>query len=130
MLAWAHLGGPHGATPRTPTNGCSEAIPSRTFCIPRGQVEASKAAERVLLFLAASLMESFGLQVNVCTEPEYTALQGFVLDQRRRAIVANWVGQDGIWYVDVTDHRGKPRSRLLSTAGVDRACSFVGSLSR
>ena len=161
--------------------------PTRTFCVPRAAVEDSEPAERVLLFLAVSLMESFGLQVDVCAESEYTALQGFVLQQRRRAIVANWVGQDGIWHLDVTDHRAtlrefadargyasacsvtagtspgerlrtfadylgldwtwltrrcgelgdygtaglvSPRSRLLSTAGVDRACSFVGGLSR
>jgi hypothetical protein len=128
-------------------------------------------------------MESFGIRVEVCDEPEYTAMQGFVLDQRRRAIVANWVGTDGIWQVDVTDTRSvlrefadatgyahahsvitaptpagrlhalatyldldwawlvrrctelgeygcagiaEPRSRLLSVAGVDQACRFLG----
>ena len=41
----------------------------------------------------------------MCDEPEYTAMQGFVLDQHKHAIVANWVGTDGIWQVDVTDTR-------------------------
>ncbi len=185
---WLFLAHKYAYLQRTSAmSGSGETVPTRTFCIPHVQVEDSKPAERVLLFLAVSLMESFGLLVDVCTEPEYTALQGFVLDQRRRAIVANWVGQDGIWHVDVTDHKGtlrefadargyahahsvtrgespvermhafadyldldwtwltrrcaelgdygaagflSPRSRLLSTAGVDRACSFVGSLSR
>ncbi|MGB3438136.1 MAG: hypothetical protein WBA97_05225 [Actinophytocola sp.] len=107
---------------------------------------------------------------------------GFVFDGHRRAIVANWVGTDGIWQVDVTDTApllrefadatgfarahsiaaadmpgdrlraladyldldwpwlvrrcaelgeygssgiAQPRSRLLSTDGVDRACLFL-----
>lgn len=159
--------------------------PTRTFCVPATTVTDSPTSERVLLLLAVALMESFGIQVTVCAEPEYSAVAGFALDQRRRAIVANWVGQDGIWQVDVTDHRptlrefadahsyadahsvisgatpasrvrafadylrldwawltrrcadlgdygtagfAQPRSRLLSTVGMDRACRFVGDL--
>lgn len=159
--------------------------PTRTFCIPRSTVIDSGRPERVLLLLAVALMESFGIEVDVCAEPEYSAVAGFALDQRRRAIVANWVGHDGIWQVDVTDNRpalrefadahgyarshsaiaattpatrmrifadyldldwtwltrrcaelgdygtgglAQPRSRLLSTFGLDRACRFVGSI--
>ena len=167
--------------------GSGAAGASRAFCVPRQSIDNSKPAERVLLLLAVGLMESFDLRVDVCSEAEYTALQGFVLDGRRRAIVANWVGQDGIWHIDVTDHKAtlrefadargyatahsviagetprdrlrafadylgldwswltrrceelgdygvaglaSPRSRHLSTAGADRACSFIGGLAR
>lgn len=160
----------------------TEVCLTRAFCIPQCTVSMSSRPERILLLLAMALMESFGVRVDVCDEPEYTAVQGFVLDQRRRAIVANWVGADRIWHVDVTDtsarirefadatgyarahsvvaaptpagrlraladhlgldwswlvHRcqeladygcagiAQPRSRLLSVAGVDRACHFL-----
>lgn len=159
--------------------------PTRSFCVPRESVAASGRPERVLLLLSVALMECSGIRVEVCAEPEYSAIQGFALDQRRRAIVANWVGGDGIWQVDVTGHRpllrefadaqgyatahsviagptpaarlrafadyldldwnwltrrcaelgdygtaglASPRSRLLSTAALDRACRFVGGL--
>ncbi|MCO1575479.1 helix-turn-helix domain-containing protein [Crossiella sp. SN42] len=160
--------------------------PTRTFCIPPQTVTDSRRPERILLLLAVALMESFDITVQVCAEPEYSSVTGFALDQRRRAIVANWVGHDGIWQVDVTDDRpalrefadacgyaaahsviagptpparlraladyldldwawltrrcadlgdygtaglARPRSRLLSTAGLDNACRFLGGLS-
>ncbi|CRK58674.1 Helix-turn-helix motif [Alloactinosynnema sp. L-07] len=161
------------------------ATPTRTFCVPSGAVTGSLSPERILLLLAVALMESFGIEVQVCAEPEYSSVAGFALDQSRRAIVANWVGHDGVWQVDVTDDRpalrefadareyadahsmiagptpparlralaayldldwawltrrcadlgdygtvglAQPRSRLLSTAGLDKACRFLGSL--
>jgi transcriptional regulator with XRE-family HTH domain len=82
---------------------------SRSFCIPRRSVGDSGPPERMLLMLALTLMESFGIRVDVCDEPEYAAIHGFVLDEGRRAIVANWVGADGIWHVDVTDARPRVR---------------------
>ena len=156
--------------------------PTRAFCIPASAVADSSRPERILLLLAVALMESFGITVDVCAEPEYAAVPGFVFDGHRRAIVANWVGADGIWQVDVTDttpllrefadatgyarshsiaaantpgerlhalanyleldwawlvrrcHElgeygsagiAQPRSRLLSTEGVDQACRFL-----
>lgn len=131
-----------------------------------------------------ALMESFGIAVEVTAEPEYIAVPGFVFDGHRHAIVANWVGTDGIWQVDVTDTApllrefadatgyahahsiaaadtpgerlrkvadyleldwswlvrrcaelgeygsggiAAPRSRLLSTDGVDQACRFLAT---
>ncbi|HEX6356049.1 helix-turn-helix transcriptional regulator [Actinophytocola sp.] len=156
--------------------------PSRAFCVPHSAVTDSSRPERVLLLLAMALMESFGITVDVTAEPEYAAVPGFVFDGHRHAIVANWVGTDGIWQVDVTDTAlllrefadatgyarahsiaaadtpgerlraladyldldwtwlvrrcaelgeygssgiAQPRSRLLSTDGVDRACLFL-----
>lgn len=160
----------------------SDTSPTRAFCIPASTVADSSRPERILLLLAVALMESFGITVDVCAEPEYAAVPGFVFDGHRRAIVANWVGADGIWQVDVTDtmpllrefadatgyarshsvaggdtpgarlhalagyldldwawlvrrcHElgeygsagiAQPRSRLLSTEGVDQACRFL-----
>lgn len=157
--------------------------PRRAFCVPPAVVTNSNRPERIMLLLAMALMESFGITIDVCVEPEYAAVPGFVFDRHRHAIVANWVGTDGIWQVDVTDASpvarefadvtsyarahsvtaadtpGKrlnslaeyldldwawlarrcselgeygagglaaPRSRLLSTDGVDQACRFVG----
>jgi len=120
-----------------------------------------------------------------CSRVQNAAVEGFVLGHNRRVILANWIGTDGIWHVDVTDHRPslreyadilryagsrsvttangsggrlraiadyvnldwswltrrcadlgeygaagvtEPRSRLLSTEGVDRACRYVAGL--
>jgi transcriptional regulator with XRE-family HTH domain len=158
---------------------------SRAFCIPADTVAASPRFERVVLLLAAALMESFGVRIEVCGDPEYAGVEGFVLDHSRQAIIANWVGADGIWHVDITDRRpalreyaevygharshsataaptpagrlrafadyldlnwawltrrcgelgeyglagiAEPRSRLMSTAGVDQACRYLGGL--
>ncbi|MFD0203755.1 MULTISPECIES: helix-turn-helix transcriptional regulator [Saccharothrix] len=90
---------------RTATN---QADLRRTFCVPNTAVTGSSRPERVLLLLAVALMESFDIQVDVVVDPEYGSLDGFVAD-RRRAVVANWMGADGIWQVDITDHRPKLR---------------------
>ncbi len=157
----------------------------RAFCVPPGAVAGSPRWERVLLLLAVALMESFGVRTEVSSDPDYAAVEGFVLDGQRRAIVANWVDAAGIWQVDVTSRPGvlreyaditghaaarsvtsattsrgrvrafadylgldwnwltsrcaelgecgtagliEPRSRLLSTMGLDRACRYVGGL--
>lgn len=102
----------------------SGARPTRTFCVPRSTVDASARPERILLLLAVALMESFGIHVEVCIEPEYSAVQGFALDHRHRAIVANWVGTDGIWQVDVTDHRPLLRE-FADAAGYARSHSVI-----
>jgi Cytidine and deoxycytidylate deaminase zinc-binding region len=78
---------------------------TRSFCVPEPMVIASTTSERVLMLLAAALMESFDIQCPVTSEPEYSTVDGFVLDADRRAIVANWVGTEGLWFVDVTDTR-------------------------
>jgi hypothetical protein len=162
--------------------GNADAQIKRAFCVPPEAVSISAAPERLLLLLTAALMESFGIRVDVCTDPEYTQVEGFVSD-RSRAIVANWVESDSLWYVDVTTDRPAlrelsdasghanahsvtkapsppdrlrefagyldldwsattrrcaelgeyglaglvaPRSRLLSIAGAERACQFIG----
>ncbi len=158
---------------------------SRTFCLSEESVRLSAVWERILLFLSIALMESLQIQTYVHTEPEYSNVPGFVLAPEQRAIIANWIRADGLWYADMTqrrtdlkefgDHLGcatsgsvieatnagdrlhrlahylgldwprlarrcaalaqhgcaglvQPRSRLLSTAGVDDACQFVGGI--
>ncbi len=158
--------------------------PTRAFCIPPEAVTASGAPERMLLLLSAGLMESFGIKIQVCTDEDYTHVEGFVSDGRK-AILANWVDSDSLWHVDVTNQRSlltefddaaqyavshsvtdgaspedrlkafasylqldwpavthrcaelgrygleglmMPRSRLLSVAGAERACQFIGRL--
>jgi transcriptional regulator with XRE-family HTH domain len=160
---------------------------ARAFCVPDSAAADLPPRERVLFLLAASLMESFDIEVVLCPEPEYAALDGFVLDEKCQAIVASWVGVDSLWYVDVTRSRPtvqefvdatgyarahsatpgtdpssrmhaladylrldwswfarrceeladygsaglfEPRSRLLSSAGVDQACQFIAALHR
>jgi transcriptional regulator with XRE-family HTH domain len=74
----------------------------RGFCIPEIAVLGSPRWERILLFLAIALMESFGVQVRVCADPEYGDVDGFVLVPGSRAIIATWVRAEGIWEADST----------------------------
>jgi transcriptional regulator with XRE-family HTH domain len=163
--------------------GTGSSSLTRAFCVPPGSVSTSGTPERVVLLLAAGLMESFGIRIEVCTDEAYGQIEGFVSDGRK-AILANWVDSSSLWHVDVTDYRPTiaevrevsgyasahsvavgqtpgarlsalasyldldwavlarrcadvseyglgglvaPRSRLLSSAGADRACQFVGS---
>ncbi|TLG13920.1 helix-turn-helix transcriptional regulator [Nocardia cyriacigeorgica] len=165
----------------------TDAEPVRAFCIPQDAVAASGRRERILLLLTAALIESMGIRIAICVEPEYTATPGFVLDRGRRAIVATWVNTDQIWHVDITDRKPvltefsdtvgwasthsiirmatppqrlcaladylsldwtwlverardianygggglvPPRSRLLSLAGLERACRFLADVGR
>ncbi|MVO90751.1 helix-turn-helix domain-containing protein [Streptomyces sp. p1417] len=66
----------------------------RAFCVPRQEVAASPTYERVLLFLAISLMESYGVTTWLTDEPDLQRTEGFVLARGRRAAIANWVRTD------------------------------------
>ena len=74
----------------------------RGFCIPETAVMASARWERILLFLSVALMESLGIRVKICAEPEYADVDGFVLLPGERAIIATWVRADDIWHVAAT----------------------------
>jgi hypothetical protein len=157
----------------------------RGFCLPERIIAVLPRWERILLFLAVALMESFSIQVQICAEPSYANVDGFALQPSGRAVIATWVRADGIWYAgartdlsatrDFRDITGyvrthsataattpagrlralagyldldwswlirrcaglgeagcatliEPHSRLLSTAGVDAALRFAGSL--
>lgn len=157
----------------------------RNFCIPEDAIRNSFYAERLLMLLAAALMEAFGIRVQVSTDPALSTVDGFVLAPTERAVIATWVRTDGRWHVDSTTsrsvlanfaevighaqahriqdganpvtrlsaladyldldwtwvtrwcrelsphtcaHFARPRSRLLSTEGVDTACRFLGGL--
>ncbi len=97
----------------------SERFPTgatRSFCIPELLVGSSPQAERFLIVLAAALMESFGIRIQVCSDPEYSTVEGFVLDPYRWAIIASWLGTDGIWHVDTTDSMATVREYTDITA--------------
>lgn len=104
----------------------TDATPTRAFCVPPSAVAASARPERILLLLAVALMESFGITVDICAEPEYAALPGFVFDGHRHAIVANWVGADGIWQVDVPDTMPLLRE-FADATGYARAHSVIAA---
>lgn len=77
----------------------------RVFCVPEAAVLTSSGPERILLLLAAALMESFGVMVAVVSGGDYRGQPGFVLDPQGQVIMANWVRAEGIWQVDLTDQR-------------------------
>jgi hypothetical protein len=98
----------------------------RAFCLPEDAVRTSPASERILLFLSIALMESLGIHVEVCTEPEYSSVAGFVLGPGRQAIIANWVRADGIWHVDTTS-RGSLLHELGEAGGHAHAHSIISA---
>lgn len=63
----------------------------RAFCVPRSEITASPMYERVLLFLALALMESYGVTTWLTDEPDLQQTDGFVLVPGHRAAIATWV---------------------------------------
>jgi hypothetical protein len=94
----------------------------RGFCITEADVEESPAYERVLLLLAVALMEAFGITVMLSPEPEHADIEGFVLGEE--AIVANWLGGSGLWYVDASVSPSR-RSVFREVAGQVSGSSLV-----
>lgn len=97
----------------------------RGFYISRTDVEESPTYERVLLLLAIALMEAFGITVVLSPEPEHAAVEGFVLGHQ--AIVANWLGGSGLWYVDATAPSSR-RSVFREVADLASTGSLVAEL--
>jgi hypothetical protein len=85
--------------------GGTEQALGRAFCVPEKAVRDSERYERILFFLSVALMEMYGLRVWLCTEPEYSEVDGFVLVPGERAILANWLRGDAMWRVDTIDRR-------------------------
>ncbi|NRQ37982.1 helix-turn-helix domain-containing protein [Nonomuraea sp. NN258] len=100
---------------------------TRSFCIPQQAVDDSPAHERILLFLTAALMEALGIGVQVCGEPDYTQVDGFALQPGKRAIIATWVGGEGLWYVDVTPQRPVLR-QFTDVCAYAQAHSILGEM--
>ncbi len=96
----------------------------RAFCIPEEAVRVSPRWERVMLFLAVSLMESFGIQARVTADPEYATVEGFVAAPGKKAIIANWVGGDSLWHVDTTTRTSTIRE-LTDIIGAVGAHSII-----
>ena len=74
---------------------------ARSFCVPEAAVRASARWERILFLLSVALMESLGIGVNVCIEPEYADVDGFVLLPGDHAVIATRVRADSAWHADV-----------------------------
>ncbi|WP_327640848.1 hypothetical protein OHB24_21385 [Kribbella sp. NBC_00482] len=72
----------------------------RGFRISEADVAESPMYERVLLLLAAALIEAFGIIVQFSPDDGHADVEGFVLGGQ--AIVANWLGGPGLWYVDAS----------------------------
>ena len=95
----------------------------RGFCVSDIDVAESPTYERVLLLLAAALMEAFGITVEVSAESEHAEFEGFVLADQ--AIVANWLGGSGLWYVDASAPPSR-RSMFREIAEQVSAESVIG----
>ncbi|MEV0291146.1 hypothetical protein AB0H36_44045 [Kribbella sp. NPDC050820] len=97
----------------------SRALPGarRGFCIPESEVAASPRYERVVLLLTMALVEAFGITVQVSAEPDHADVESFVLADD--AIVADWLGSSGLWYVDV----GAPPPRMSIYREIDNHLS-------
>ncbi|HEY3558890.1 MAG TPA: hypothetical protein VGL05_15570 [Kribbella sp.] len=94
----------------------------RGFCITESDVADSPAHERVLLLLAMCLMEAFGITVMLSPEEEHADVEGFVLGGE--AVVANWLGGSGLWYVDASAPRSR-REAFREVAGEVCTASLV-----
>jgi hypothetical protein len=94
---------------RTTSERSDGGMLARMFCIPQRAVANSPLYERILLLLAIALMETSGIKVQVCDDPAYSDIEGFVLGGQNQAIIANWVRGEGIWHVGATG-----RASLLS----------------
>ncbi|MEV7157102.1 transcriptional regulator, XRE family protein [Streptomyces misionensis] len=82
---------------------------TRTFCLPEAAVQDSQPYERLLLFLAAALMEMHHITVRVCTEREFSSVDGFVLVPGQQVVIANWVRSEEMWHASTTTSRSQLR---------------------
>ncbi|MFJ3961406.1 hypothetical protein [Streptomyces sp. NPDC090036] len=82
----------------------------RGFCVPETAVASSPAYERVLMFLAIALMESFGIRTWVTDDGGFAHTDGFALSHGRRAVIASWVRTEGASHLAVTARPGALRT--------------------
>ncbi|MFI6803773.1 transcriptional regulator, XRE family protein [Streptomyces luteogriseus] len=109
-VGWLLYTHKHAYLRRTEKLSSSAEPVTRTFCIPEAAVSDSQPYERLLLFLAIALMEMHHVTVRVCSEQEFSAVDGFVLIPRQQAIVANWVRSEEMWHASTTTSRPQLRS--------------------
>jgi hypothetical protein len=98
----------------------------RGFYISEADVAESPTYERVLLLLAAALMEAFGITLQLSAEPEHAQVEGFVLGDE--AIVANWLGGPELWSVDASAPPSR-RSVFRDVVGQVSAASLIAQVS-
>lgn len=102
-------------SPRRPDGGSG-----RGFCVPETAVASSPAYERVLLFLAIALMESFGIRTWVTDDGGFAHTDGFALSHGRRVVIASWVRTDGRSHLAVTARPSALRTFADVTGHVSR----------
>lgn len=101
-----------------------DGLLARMFCVPQPAVAGSPLYERILLLLAVALMEATGIKVQICDDPAYSDVEGFVLGGQSQAIIANWVRGEGIWHVD-TARRPSVLSDFREASGYARSHSVI-----
>ncbi|WP_330457459.1 hypothetical protein OIB37_11425 [Streptomyces sp. NBC_00820] len=83
-----------------------DGTPGCVLCVPEPAVRSSEPYERLLLLLAAALMESYGLTVWVSSQQEYSELPDFHLASHQHVVVADWLGRDAVWNVESVEGAG------------------------
>ncbi|MGF1646066.1 MAG: helix-turn-helix domain-containing protein [Kineosporiaceae bacterium] len=96
----------------------------RIFCIPEATVTASSTAERILLLLAATLMEAYQIEVQIVVDLSYSDVPGFVNAGSGPSIIATWVRGEDAWHADVTT-RPAARRHFTDAARAAAATSLV-----
>jgi transcriptional regulator with XRE-family HTH domain len=102
-------------------------VMDRVFCLPEATAVTGPRAERVLLLLAAALMEAMGVAVHACTDSDYSTVEGFVLTPDGTVIVANWLRDDRVWHADVIGGRRTVGS-YRDAIGFGRAHSILSAV--
>ncbi|MFB7148045.1 helix-turn-helix domain-containing protein [Streptomyces virginiae] len=100
----------------------------RGFCVPETAVTSSPAYERVLLFLAIALMESFGIRTWVTDDGGFAHTDGFALSHGRRAVIASWVRTEGVSHLAVTSRPGNLRTFADVTGHVSHHSATAAEL--
>lgn len=106
--------------------GGTGSHPTRVFCIPEEAVTASPTTERLLVLLAAALMEAHGVIVHVTADPAYAQVPGFVWTASGPALIATWVRADQVWHTDTTARRDITRD-CQDAAGDAAADSVIAA---
>jgi hypothetical protein len=103
----------------------------RDFSVPETELADSPTYERVLLLLAAALMEAFGIAATLTSECEPAEVDQS--PKRRMEAIAEHLNVSWPWFQrrcaelahEGVDDIAHPRSRLLSTKGMNAAIRYV-----
>jgi hypothetical protein len=101
---------------------------SRVFCVPEASVAPTERYERILLLLAITLMERYGIRVRLVADPAYADMDGVALIPGQRAVIANWVRVRGeaLWAASTSSSRGDLRSYATAFGDAEEANVLTG----